>query len=334
MSEILKELVLRPNLQNQGTLPELGECLDKCPDILCAGDEPIADFQKELATEESYSSEFKDKYVPGHINYIYIRVKNNSEEDLNDVYAELFYCDADHVSFVSNWKRVPIENRESSSGGNSFDVIKTNEIGVVEAPFMLPPNLGAIGEFCLIARIWSDSEKYSNPITKKIRPVYMRELIAEHLLWGQKNIFVTNTDVKAFACASANLLISDKPNPKNTENKYALILNTTNVACNNIEIEIRNSRTDDNGKIISFPKTIIKSDTEIIGEFTLKEGYNSQMTIYIYRPAGQRPSSDENYEVNAYEKIKSSNKNINQSADKIKSSRFSCISTFTFNTEF
>lgn len=46
MAEVLKEPFLRPNPQNQGTLPDGTESTCECPDIWCAGDTPIFDFQK------------------------------------------------------------------------------------------------------------------------------------------------------------------------------------------------------------------------------------------------------------------------------------------------
>lgn len=326
MSEKLEELVLRPNLNNKGTRLKFGECLNECPDILCAGDTPVKDFQNALAKEECYSKDYNIEYVRGHINYIYIRVKNYSKDQLNDIFVELFYCDEEHVSSVNNWKRIPVENRETSQGGNRFDVIMPGAIGVVEAPFMLPPDLEVNTKFCLIARIWGDNEKYRNPMPNKMNPTSIEFLLAEHLLWGQKKILVNNNYDYPFSFASVNLSISSESTSSETD-ACLLVLKTTNVAGRKIKAEIRNSRTDDNGKQIQLSKAEIQCDIIPIGTFTLKEGYSSQLTLYIYRPANQCPSTDERYELFVWKEQQPLD-NIEQLTEKNEHSQFICKETF------
>lgn len=326
MSEILKELVLRPNLDNRGTLPELGDCLNECPDILCVGDTPVKDFQDALAKEECYLAGSEFKYVRGHINYAYVRIKNNSENNFSNILAELFYCDVKHVSSVSNWKRIPVENRELSLSGNAFDDIGPGAIGVVTAPFMLPHDLDVDKELCLIARIWSGSEEFNNPMPNKLCPTYINNLTAEHLWWGQKNFCVYNKHEYPFSFASVNLSIPAESTSSDTDT-YLLVFETTNVVGRNIKAEIRNSHTDDNGEQIQLPKTNIDCNRITIDSFTLKKGYSSQLTLYIYRPANQCPSIDEKYELSVW-KDKQPLDNIEQLTEKNEHSQFICKKTF------
>lgn len=326
MSEILKELVLRPNPQNRGTLPELQEFLNECPDILCAGDTPVEDFQKEFSREDRYSEDYNLTYVRGHINYIYIRVKNNSSDPVEDIFAELFYCDEEHVSSVSNWKRIPVENRETSQSGNRFGKIESGAIGVVEAPFMLPPDLDVNTRFCLIARIWGGNEKYRNPLPNKMNPTSIESLLAEHLLWGQKKILVNRDYDYPCSFASVNLSISSESTSGETDT-YALVLRTKNVAGRNIKAEIRNSRTDDKGEQIQLSKAEIDRDLIMIGPFTLKKGYSSQLTLYIYRPKNQQPDIEEEYMLSVYRECQKLD-HIEPLIEKNEHSQLICEETF------
>lgn len=327
MGESLKELVLRPNLKNNGTIPKFSDNMESCPDIWLAGDDPVGDFQNTLADKEYYEKSSADDYVYGHLNYVYIRIKNNSTKALIDVFADLFYCDAEHISSVSNWIRVPVENQNANPGGCKFNTeIKQGEVAVVSAPFILPSNLIPGKKYYLIARIWSDDERYKNPMPSRLRPIYIDELLSEHLLWGQRTFYVkpqNETDCTFFYSSTAF-----SPSKKLFSNKdideFDLGLETKNLKNKDIRVEIHNSRTDNNDNKIFLNMQTIDDDIKHIGYFKLKKGYSSQMTIYVYRGKDYLPSADEFYQVSVWKK--DSNK------DNIEHNSLTNKEVFTFNT--
>lgn len=292
MSKKLNEPYLRPNLSNAGTLPDGQEPLAQCPDIWCAGDTPVADFQNTLAADEYYLKASDTSYVAGHDNYFYLRLKNGSAEDVKDISAQLFYAPASLICWPSAWNPVPVENHYKGDATNSFDTVAPGAVGVVKAPFLLPSTLSVGENYCLIARIWSD--KYPNPMPKELSPIYISSMLTNHLFWGQNNMAKISAGTSPTVDNAFTLAVPAESYGEG--DMWILVMETENVAGRGIEVEIQNSRTDDSGQQISLAKQPADK-IMLIGKFQLKKGYSSQMSIYIYLPDGYVVKGDEKFKI-------------------------------------
>jgi len=289
MAETLKEPFLRPNPNNQGTLPDGTESTTECPDIWCAGDTPIYDFQKKLS--DDYSKTSDTQYVRGHDNYFYLRMKNGSDSEVKDMSAKLYYAKSSIINWPSEWESVPVENQGKGDAVNSFDTVAAGDVGVVKAPFILTRDLAADECYCFIAQLYSDA--YPNPKPSENSPIYISSMLKEHLLWGQQNMAKVSAGNVPQVDISFNMSVSAEST--GTGNLWLLSLHTENA--DKLDVEIRNSRTDDEGKEIKLERQQAKGDIPIAGRFVLNKGYSSQMSIYIYLPDGYTVTGDELFEV-------------------------------------
>lgn len=290
MDTMLKEPYLRPNLNNQGTLPDGTEPLAQCPDIWGAGDAPVADFQNALATAEAYASASSTSYVRGHNNYYYLRLRNGSDQPVRDMSAQLFFAPASLICWPSEWKSVPVENHAPADVTNTFDTVAAGEVGVAKAPFLLPRNLAEGDKYCLLARLFSDA--YPNPMPSELSPIYIASMLTEHLLWGQQNMAAVPAGDMPQVAATFNLSVPAES--FGAGNLWLLSLHTENAG--QLQVEIRNSRTDDAGKQIKLEKQTVTEDM-FLGRYQLNKGYSSQMSIYIYIPAGYTVTGQEHFKV-------------------------------------
>lgn len=289
MAEVLKEPFLRPNINNKGTLPDGKESTCECPDIWCAGDTPIFDFRKKLA--EDYGKASDTQYVRGHDNYFYLRMKNGSEKEIKDMSARLYYAKASIINWPSEWKSVSVENQDEGDTVNSFGNVAAGAVGVVKAPFILERDLAVDENYCFIAQIYSDA--YPNPKPEEDNPLYISSLLKQHLLWGQQNMTaisagnVPQVDIKRHITVPAE--------STGTGKLWLLSLHTENA--DKLDVEVRNSRTDDEGKEIKLERQRAKSDMPIAGRFVLNKGYNSQVSLYVYLPDSYVVSGNERFEL-------------------------------------
>lgn len=288
MAEVLKEPFLRPNINNKGTLPDGKESTCECPDIWCAGDTPIFDFRKKLA--DDYAKASDTQYVRGHDNYFYLRMKNGSEKEIKDMSAKLYYAKASIINWPSEWKSVSVENQDEGDTVNSFGTVAAGAVGVVKAPFILERDLAVDENYCFIAQIYSDD--YPNPKPED-NPLYISSLLKEHLLWGQQNM----TAISAGNVPQVDITrhITVPAESTGTGKLWLLSLHTENA--DKLDVEIRNSRTDDEGKEIKLERQRAKSDMPIAGRFVLNKGYNSQVSLYVYLPDGYVVSGNERFEL-------------------------------------
>lgn len=289
MAEVLKEPFLRPNPQNQGTLPDGTESTCECPDIWCAGDTPIFDFQKKLSDDYNKSSD--TQYVRGHDNYFYLRMKNGSDSEIKDMSAKLYYAKSSIINWPSEWEAVPVENHAEGDTANSFGTVAPGAVGVVKAPFILTRDLAADENYCFIAQLYSDA--YPNPKPLENNPIYISAMLKEHLLWGQQNMAKISVGNVPQVDISFNMSVSAES--LGTGNMWLLSLHTENA--DKLDIEIRNSRTDDAGKEIKLERQKAIGDIPIAGRFILNKGYSSQMSIYVYLPDDYTVIGDELFEV-------------------------------------
>ncbi|MDE5577086.1 MAG: hypothetical protein K2J11_06840 [Oscillospiraceae bacterium] len=287
MAEVLKEPFLRPNINNKGTLPDGKESTCECPDIWCAGDTPIFDFQKKLA--DDYDKASDTQYVRGHDNYFYLRMKNGSEKEIKDMSAKLYYAKASVINWPSEWKSVPVENQDEGDTVNSFGTVAAGAVGVVKAPFILERDLAVDENYCFIAQIYSDY--YPNLKPAGDSPLYVSSLLKQHLLWGQQNMAavsagnVPQVDITLHITFPAELTA--------TGNLWLLSLHTENA--DKLDVEIRNSRTDDEGKEIKLERQRANENMPIAGRFVLNKGYNSQVSLYVYLPDGYVVTGNERF---------------------------------------
>lgn len=291
MSEQLKEPFLRPNLTNKGTLPDGKEPVAECPDIWCAGNTPIFDFQNTLASEEYYQSASETKYISGYNNYFYLRVKNGSDKEINDLSAQIFYAPSSIICWPSEWKAMPVENHAEGDTVNTFDKIPSQAVGVAKAPFIMPRSLSQDVNYCYIARVYSD--EYPNPVPSQLSPIYIASMLTKHMFWGQKNI--ASVPVEDAPQISITINVSVPAESLGTGNMWLLALYTEEAE--KLQVEVRNSRTDDNGKQIVLSKQNAEEDM-FIGRFRLDKGYSSQLSVYVYLPEGYVATEKEKFILN------------------------------------
>lgn len=289
MAEVLKEPFLRPNINNKGTLPAGKESTCECPDIWCAGDTPIFDFQKKLA--DDYDKASDTQYVRGHDNYFYLRMKNGSEKEIKDMSARLYYAKASIINWPSEWKSVSVENQDEGDTVNSFGNVAAKAVGIVKAPFILERDLAVDENYCFIAQIYSDS--YPNPKPNEDNPLYISSLLKQHLLWGQQNMAAISAGNVPQVDITRHITVPAEST--GTGKLWLLSLHTENA--DKLDVEVRNSRTDDEGKEIKLERQRAERDMPIAGRFVLNKGYSSQLSVYIYLPDGYVVTGNERFEL-------------------------------------
>ena len=281
MAEKINEPFIRPNIDNQGTRPDENESISQSPDIWCAGDKPVFNFQKVLADDDHYGIASEEGYVQGHDNYFYLRFKNGSDKPVKDMCAELYYQEATLINWVSDWKRIPVEGQNDSDTVNHFDTVEPDAVGVAKAPFLLRGDLAAGENYCLIARLWSREYHNDKPTDACI---YIGQMLKKNMLWGQLNM--EKISVRNVPNVVCKFNLSVPAESSYNSDIWYLILESTNAVNTGIEIEIRNSRTDDDGNQILLERCPVYNNFIVIGRHRLKGGYHSQISAYFYLPKG------------------------------------------------
>lgn len=292
MANTLKEPFIRPNINNQGDLPDGTEPLAQSPDIWCAADEPVFDFQNVLAKDENYGKASEKSYIQGHDNYYYLRFKNGSEKPVKDMSAELYYASASLINWPSEWRNVPVEGQKKNDTVNSFDTAAPGAVAVARSPFLLPRALAADKSYCIIARLWS--HEYPNDMPDELSPIYISEMLGSQMLWGEQNI--RNISARDVPQVDARFDLSVPAESCGRGDMWLLNVHTENAEGTGIEIEVRNSRTDNNGKQIVLERGAAKEDM-FIGRYRLTKGYRSQMSVYIYLPEGLELPKDIKFKI-------------------------------------
>ncbi|NNJ29167.1 hypothetical protein [Lacrimispora defluvii] len=271
---------LRPNLSSTGMIPAAGPTY-LSPDICIAGTRPIADYQKELKSPDSYASYVDYGISPKMENYIYLRTTNNTE-NTSSTDAFLYFSEASCIQWPSKWKdnKIPIDLSQAQFC-NTIVNVPSKDIGVVEHPFIwrAPAYPPTNDHYCLIARLTSDVDP--NPLPSLNRSIDMADLIRNNLRWTQRNVTMLKRDLPV---ASFEYVL-DIPENVEDENDYYQTC-AIPFKLKGCEIELTCSVADSDGNPISIPRTEIKKDDEL-GFFSknrLKPGFRGLVVVYIYNP--------------------------------------------------
>ena len=305
MNEIVKTPYLRPNLENQGEVPPIGEIIFS-PDICFAGMHPIADFQKSLKEAENYSRTIEEIAVCEVNNYVYLRCKNGSEKDTS-IQAQLYVVPKNKSIFPEEWIPLPIDKCDENEGDttNHIPLMKPGEIGVVENPFIWKkPSSDHFTDYCLIARLFSDEFPNSKPQSSSVlKPTYMIDFLQDGLLWAQHNISnpVFNPN-KSFLSKDINFNI---PVDTSLKNQDCLIL-IESYKFDKWDIQIQASRTDENSKEIYMERRPVESEF-ILGHYIMSSGFFTRMSFLLYpRTTDVTVDNDAYIKVGIYNKVSTS----------------------------
>lgn len=278
MNEMIKTPYLRPNLENQGEVPPVGELIYS-PDICFAGMHPIANFQEVLKQSDSYSQNIEADAVCDVNNYIYLRCKNGSDKACS-IQAQLYIVPEIQCSHPEAWTALPVDNRDEGEGNtvNVIPLMQPGEIGVAEAPFIWKrPSSHNMQAYSLIARLFSDDFPNEKPEVF-LAPTPMSKLLKDGLLWAQHDISKLKFNPnEPFLCKDINLNI-----PTDTLFKQAnWLLVIKSHKFDNWDIQIQSSRTDEEGNDIYMERRAIEPHF-IVGSYVMSPGFFTRLSLFFY----------------------------------------------------
>lgn len=273
-----KNLFMRPNLLNSGTIPAKSPLSD-CPDIWISGDKPVLDYKTSLITDESYKKESRELLVINKDNYIYVRGKNGDEKDRH-AFVSLFYADGAVIQWPSMWVDNQLKTDLNEKEGKILE-LPSNSIGVVERPFVwkkVAPYKGTC-HYCLIAQF--NDENNSNPLPDVRCSIDMAQMVSNNLRFGWRNI--TNSIVKDVVMSyNTNLVVPvDIADESRT---YLLFLDVFNIP-KGCMVSFECSQPDADGLRIGMDPFEVTGDGQIVGcKRRLEPGFSGLITVYLHNP--------------------------------------------------
>ncbi len=275
---------MRPNSSNTGTVPA-GSPYSASPDIWFAGSTPIANYQTALATDSSYATQSNNNIYSGQTNILYVRGKNGATSNKTNT-VQLYYAPSGIINAPSQWQNNVIKTDSGGIYGNITN-LAPGTVGVCDATFVwtnvTPPPPGS-DHYCVFAQ-FNDANN-SNPFPSVDTALDMGALIMNNLGWGWRNTSMIAATPTWQYTTPLNIP-SDYP----TTNAYSIFIAPTGYV--GWDAEFYSSRPDSQGNPIKLGRTKVTQDGILLGvsSAVLDPGYQSLMTVNMYSPNGQPPTS-------------------------------------------
>ena len=148
-------ILIRNNLSDVGNIPRSGDWTG-CPDIILAGQTMPNDPQATYASAAAYAKDFGGVVTSNNANYIYLRGKNLTGNDINDGMAYLFYANSGIVLNPQQWTTPGYRIWSVDKNGKPQDYadlpVKAGQVAATPVPFswLNPPSPPPGEHFCLI----------------------------------------------------------------------------------------------------------------------------------------------------------------------------------------
>jgi hypothetical protein len=277
------DIFMRPNLTDPvGQIPSAPPVTD-CPDIICAGQTPIANFQTVLASTASWNQSYPANLSQGLPNYIYVRGMNNySGAQTGQVY--LYYMPNSIINWPNQWVSNQIPTTRDKSDPDywyaNLTAAASGDVVVGDAPFLWVPGPVPSGSdhYCLIAQVVTS--EHPNPIPGATSVTYedMGTLVANNPAFGWRNTVLLNANAPN-QTFNTTLTIPESVGTTQTVNLY--------VACSGIpagySVGFTCSATDANGNPITLPETTVTAPNQTIGVTApLAPGFEAVVTLEIW----------------------------------------------------
>lgn len=181
----------RPNLQSTGQVPATGP-FTTSPDIICAGQTPIADYVNVLTNNYNSNPYASNVYI-GTENYFYLRGMNGATSEVSDQFS-LYYAPNAVINWPSQWINNVIQ---TETGANNIvcNNIAPNTPFVVPTTFLWnPPAVPSNSDhYCLFSYATSAANPVPIPGSTGMTYEDMGSLIQTNLNIGWKNtVPITN----------------------------------------------------------------------------------------------------------------------------------------------
>lgn len=276
MSTTVETPYIRPNLDNQGEVPPVGEIIYS-PDVCFAGIHPIGNFQEALKQPESYAQAIENEAFSNMDNYVYLRCKNGATKSVT-IQAQLFAVPKNKSMFPDAWVPLSVDSQEEKEGNitNVIPAMQPGEIGVTEAPFIWKsPDTES---YSLIARLFSDEFPNDMPQSSDLKPVYIADLLKDGLLWAQRNIAEVKFNPNQ-PYMKKDISLNIPTDSMYQKSKWLILLKSHKF--DTWDIQIQASRTDEEGTEIAMERRRMEEQA-ILGTYVMSPGFYSRVSIMLY----------------------------------------------------
>jgi ribosomal protein S18 len=160
------------------------------PDIIAAGQAPIADPTAVYGTADSYKTDPSVDIVYNATNYFYVRTRN-LENGRNAGTAFLYYSDSQLLNYPSNWTPIGNPNGLEISASDLAQIVTPGKAFVWEKTPPQPANF----HYCLVA--WIKTALHSNkPDFNNVKT--LAEFISQNGNWSQRNVTIVSKNSPSF----------------------------------------------------------------------------------------------------------------------------------------
>lgn len=270
-------ILLRQNLDDKGLIPRTGGWT-ACPDIIPAGISPIPNPTAVFTSDESYATNPDNPLVKHASNYIYLRGKNLSVNEVTAT-ARIFYARQSLFLYPQQWINNPLK---TSQGSDTSEIknLAAGAIGVTTDPFAFIPT-ETDEHHCLVGFLSTpeypfEKQKPPNSVTS------MQDLAA----WIAKNGGTGWHNVNFAPAGAPTFTNTTTYSPSSTDDTVQITISWNGVPIGS-EVSFSCGTPLPDGTYISLPKTKVSKSYDT-GTFVVKKipkGWTSEIT-YSYWAAG------------------------------------------------
>lgn len=278
VSTTFADFYFRPNLAANNVIPATGPYIT-CPDIIPWGTDTLADYQKVLATPDSYATSYGNQITETFTNYLYVRGKNGGSNAVTRQIS-LYYA----PSAIIQWPYLWVQNQLLTDSGAKTSLVSNVAPGAIavapdtfEWPNVSPPPAGS-DHYCLFS--YSTDPENPQPVPGSQSMTYedMAALIQNQLNIGWLNTVLVDRDAPTWVYSQTLSIPADVDGARDVH---------VYLQCSGFEgaaVSFTGSNQNGASGPIQIPKTTIPDDDYIVGTtVTLQPGFSCSVAVNFWQ---------------------------------------------------